>query len=134
MKNFKLIRGYGPEDYIEINEDELEKALYCFLEKKDGVFTGGAIRGSQILAIQPDYHKAMGWNRGHKLEALDYAELSEKGIDRAHTHLLSTTKEKVQYLMGSNQIGLIGKNVEVEGYTTKPQIKSGGGMKHISNL
>lgn len=114
MKNYKLIRGYDAEDYIEIAEPELEKAYYCFLEKKDAVFSGGAIRGSQILAIQPDYHKSMGWNRGYKLGAADYAELSEKGTDRAHMHLLADVKGRVQHLITTNQTELIGKNVDIK--------------------
>lgn len=106
-KFFKVIRGYGAEDYIEIEENELEKAYYCFLEKKDAIFSGGAIRGAQIMAIQPDYHRAMGWNRGYKLGSEDYAELSHKGADRDHTHFLSEVKEKVQGLISSGQTHLI---------------------------
>lgn len=95
MKYYKLVRGYGPEDYIEIDETELEKAYYCFLQKKDGIYSGGAVRGSEILAIQPDYHRAMGWNRGYKLGPDDYAQLSEEGVNRSHMTLLAETKQKV---------------------------------------
>ncbi len=104
MKFYKLVRGYGPEDYIEIDETELEKAYYCFLEKKDSVYSGGAVRGSQIMAIQPDYHRAMGWNRGYKLASEDYAEISQKGIDRGHMNFLADIKTKVNDMINSGNV------------------------------
>lgn len=116
-KYYKIIRGYSAEDYIEIDETELEKAYYCFLTKKDSIFSGGAIRGSEILAVQPDYHRAMGWNRGYKLGPDDYAELSEKKIDRQHMTFLSDVKDKVNYLISSKQENLIGINAEIKQLT-----------------
>lgn len=115
MKNyFKIIRGYNAEDYLEIEESELEKALYCFLEKKDSVFSGGAIRGSQIIAIQPDFHRTMGWNRGYKLGSEDFEELGQKGVDKKCNNLLSSAKQRVQYLVSTKQENLIGTNVEIK--------------------
>lgn len=119
MKYYKIIRGYGVEDYIELDETELEKAYYAFLEKKDGIYSGGAVRGSEILAVQPDYHRAMGWNRGYKLGQDDYAELSRKGVDRSHMNYLGDTKIKVDYLIRTNQLNLIGKNVKIKGEQPK---------------
>jgi hypothetical protein len=110
---YKIIRGYSAEDYIEITPDELEKANYCFLTKKDSIYSGGAVKGSEILAIQPDYHKTMGWNRGYKLQAEDYSELKEKGIDRKMQLQLEKTRDKVNYLIQTGQENLIGKNVEI---------------------
>lgn len=110
---YKIIRGYSAEDYIEITQDELEKALYCFLTKKDSLYSGGAVKGSEIIAIQPDYHRAMGWNRGYKLQAEEYSELRQKGIDKKMQQSLENTKDKVQYLMTTKQENLIGKNIEI---------------------
>jgi hypothetical protein len=110
---YKIIRGYNSEDYISIEKSELEKAYYCFLEKKDSIFSGGAIKGSQILAIQPDFHKTMGWNRGYKLDEYDYADMSQKGIDKKLQHFLSETKIRVQYLISTDQINLLGTNFEI---------------------
>jgi len=113
MNYYKIIHGYSAEDYIEINEDELEKAFYVFLTKKDAVFSGGAIKGNNILMIKPDYHRTMGWNRGYKLEDFDYAELSSKGIDRKMQGILENTKEKVRYLISTKQENLIGKDFKL---------------------
>lgn len=112
--HYKIVRGYNAEDYIEIDSNELEKAYFAFLTKKDAVYSGGAVRGSEIIAIQPNYHKVMGWNRGHKLDDYDFAELREKGIDRKMQLELSSKKEKVQYLINTKQEKLIGKNVDIK--------------------
>lgn len=110
---YKIIRGYSAEDYIEIKRDELEKAEYCFLLKKDAIYSGGAVKGSEILAIQPDFHKTMGWNRGYKLGAEDYAELKAKGIDRKMQIELENTRDKIQFLIKTKQENLIGQNINI---------------------
>ena len=112
MKYFKIIWGYDAEDYVEIDETELEKAQFAHITKKDAIYSGGSLTGSKIIAIQPDYHRIMGWNRGYKLGALDYEELSEKGIDKSCQKFLADKKEKIQYLISTFQQHLIGKNVE----------------------
>lgn len=129
---YKLIRGYDAEQYIEIEESELDKAYYCFLEKKDSVFSGGAIRGSQILAIQPDFHRTMGWNRGYRLESVDYEDLRDKGVDRKMQNALSTSKERVDYLMRTNQLHLLGK--PVEGFDEIKKVESRGGVSNMADL
>lgn len=103
MRYYKIVFGYDAEDYIQIDETELKKAYYAFLTKKDATYSGGAVRGSQIVAIQPDYHRAMGWNRGWKLGPDDYAQLSDEGVDRAHTHYLAEVKTEVQALLSSGK-------------------------------
>lgn len=110
---YKILHGFNPEDYIEIEDTELQKAYYAFLQKKDAVFSGGAVRGGLIQTIKPDFHRTMGWNRGHKLGEDDFAELNQKGIDKKMQNLLSETKEKVQYLIKTNQTHLIGTNFEL---------------------
>lgn len=114
MNYYKLITGYNAEEYIEIEEDELEKAYYCFLEKKDSIFSGGAVRGARIMEIRPDYHRAMGWARGYQLTPDEYNALTDAGVDRAHMTKLSAVKEKVNMLIASGRPELIGKNVDIK--------------------
>lgn len=121
MSYYKIIHGFNIEDYIEIEESEVQKAFYCFLMKKDSVFSGGAVKGSLIQAIKPDFHRVMKWNRGYKLLSDDFEELANKGIDRKMQHFLSVEKEKVQYLIQSKQEHLIGTNFEV------PKIEASNG-------
>ncbi len=136
MNYYKLIRGYSAEDFIGIDETELEKATYCFLEKKDAAYSGGSVRGSEIIAIQPDYHRTMGWNRGHKLGADDFAELSSRGVDKACQYALSEAREKVIFLVQTNQVHLLGK--PAPGFEKK-NIASGrggpgGSVKSVAQL
>jgi len=110
---YKIIHGYNAEDTIEIEESEVQRAYYCFLGKKDSIFSGGAIRGSQIHGIKPDYHATMNWNKGYRLTDIDFAELSEKGIDRKMQKFLNQEREVVQYLIEKGRHDLIGKNFEI---------------------
>lgn len=108
MKYFKLIQGYGAEDYVSITEHELDKAQYCFLEKVDSMFSGGSVRGAEIKAIKEDFHRTMGWTRGYKLGASDYEELSQKGIDYKMRDMLAESKDRVIYLVKAGKPQLIG--------------------------
>ena len=131
---YKIIHGFGVEDYIQIEASELQKAYYCFLMKKDAVFSGGAIKGTQILEIKPDFHRIMKWNRGYKLQADDYEELSSKGIDRKAQHFMIEQKEKAQYLIETNQPQLLGTDFEVPKLENKisEEVKALGDSKRIS--
>ena len=108
---YKIVFGYDPEDYIQIDGDELEKATYCHLSGKKGVFTGGTISGDKIISIYPDLHRAMGYNRGWKLNADDYADIASKGIDRKHRAQQIIARDRVQYFIKQNTPELIGTGV-----------------------
>lgn len=110
---YKILHGFGPEDSIEIEESEVQKAYVAFLQKKDAVYSGGAIKGERIIEIKPDFHRTMGWNRGYSLGSDDFEELSQKGIDRKMQHFLAEAKDKVQYLISTNQLHLLGTNFEL---------------------
>lgn len=124
--------GYNAEEYIEIDETELEKALYCFQKNGDAIFNKGAVRGVRINAIVPDYHRAMNWNRGYRLMALDYEELSERGVNSDHIEFLAMKKEKILYLVSSGAVEMIGKNMPIPGFEDRKALPRGGGMKHIA--
>ena len=109
---FKIQVGYDQSQYIEINEDELEKAYYCFLHKKDSLFSGGAVKGENILYILPDYHRIMGWNKGWKLTIDDEIELKEKKISNKCRDLISSAQEKVKLVVKEDKTDLIGKTIE----------------------
>jgi len=100
---FKIIRGYKPDDYIEIDETELKKAYYCFLLKKDSVYSGGAVQGREIKAIQPDYQRSMGWNRGYAPSPEDWGEIRQLGVDRECRNLIEAAKEEAQFALTPGQ-------------------------------
>lgn len=122
MRYFKIIRGYKPDDYIEIDETELKKAQYCFMLKKDAVYSGGAVRGSEMKAIQPDYQRSMGWNRGYAPLAEDWGEIRERGVDRECRNLIEAAKEEVRVTLAS------GRPVNA------PNVSSGGFLPESSTV
>lgn len=93
MKYFKIVWGYDEEDMLPIDETELSKAMQCFITKKDGLFNSGPIKGDRIITIQPDYHRAMGWNRSHRLGPEDYSEIGNT-IQREYQNLLEEAKHQ----------------------------------------
>lgn len=116
MRHFKIRIGYGKGDdtFIPIDESELETALYCFIMDGKGVFKGGVCRGKDIISITEDWHKEMGWNESHVMDSDDWNDLYQKGIDKKYVGVLAEYKEKVQFLISSEQQGLIGKNVPLK--------------------
>lgn len=114
----KIEYGKGEQNSVLITENELELALHAFITEEKVLFRNGAVRGKDIISITEDWHTEMGWNPGYNLRDEDYAELKSKGILKKYTGVIALAKEKVQYLMQSNQIHLIGKNVDIPGITT----------------
>jgi hypothetical protein len=77
----KIITGFSDEQKYTVSADEAHKAYYLFRNpEKRGVFANGlALIGRDIRAIQPDWHRTMGWNPTHKLDDSDWNELRESG-------------------------------------------------------
>lgn len=115
MKFFYKIKvGYGENEFIPIDETELETVLYAFLTNGKAVFTNGVVRGKDIIAITEDWQKEMGWNTGYKMQDIDWAEIRDTGIEQKYKEVFAEKKKKVQFLINSKQTNLIGKNVEVK--------------------
>lgn len=106
MKYFKVMRGYGTHDFIPIDETELKKAIYAQITGKVAVFNEGSINGSHISAIMPDFHRALGFNYGYKLEAEDYRQIESNHKD--YKGFIAGVKTEVQQIMQSGQLHLLG--------------------------
>jgi hypothetical protein len=110
MRYYKVQIGYG-DDFISIDETELEKALYAQMTGGTVFLNEGSVTGNSIISIRPDFHKAMGWNYGYKFTPEDHAEINrECGHYKGY---LAEVKDKVSYLMKTNQSKLIGQNIEL---------------------
>ena len=110
---FKIMRGFGQDDFIPIDESELEKAIYCHMSRKDGAFSMGSINGSHISAVMPDFHGTMGWNYSYKLTPDDWDDIRSKGVDKKIQKFIEGANTKVQYLIETKQEHLIGKGFEM---------------------
>ena len=113
MKYFKIIPTYNSDEYLQIDETELDKAVYAHLSGKTGVFTSGTINGDAIRSVLPDFHRAMSWNRGYNLESRDWEELEEKGMTRKYRDTVNLASKKVRVLMESDRLDLLGKEIDL---------------------
>ncbi len=88
------------------------------------MYSGGFIRGSKIEMIKPDFHRIIGWNRGHKLDDYDFTELNDRGITKKVREIENKTHKRIDYLIKTNQKDLIGKNIFLPELEEKPKIDS----------
>lgn len=121
MRYFKIRIGYGTgeDHHVEIDETELEKAYLCFLTDAKAVFSGGPVRGKDIVSISEDWHRALGWNREHSMGPDDWHEVNERLPD--YRGILAAVKEKVTYLIKANRQDLIGQNVDIPDMSFGPK-------------
>ena len=129
---FKIKIGYGASDFVSIDETELEKAYGVFLTDGKGIFSGGTVRGQDIIAIQEDWHRAMGYNPEWKITAVDRNEIAKCGVEREYQGVLAKVSRKVQYLVQNNQSQLIGKNVDIPELETQEHKALGEGSKQLA--
>ena len=109
--------GYNVSDQVSIEEGgELEKAIYAQIKKIPIQLGGKYVNGSNIIVIEPHYHKHTGW--------YDYYEPKDgddwKQIERdcpPYGGWLEYYKTKVSLLIKENRVSDIGKNLEL------PEIK-----------
>lgn len=121
MRYFKIRIEYGRGDdrYVFIDETELELAYLCFLTDTKAVFSGGPVRGKDIISITEDWHRALGWNRDHQMGPEDWGEANDRCAN--YRGVLPAVKEKVMYLMQTEQQHLIGKNVDIPALAFGPK-------------
>ena len=112
MLYYKVFRDRDFTRYIDIDETELEKALAAFRFGTSAIFKNGALE--KIGDIVPDYNETMGWNPTYQLQDDDWNDIRSKGVDRKLKELSQNTKEKIDYLVETNQQHLIGKNADIK--------------------
>lgn len=113
MRYFKVMRGFGNDDFIPIDESELEKAVYAQVSQKNVFFKNGSVNGAHISAIMPDFHRAMGWSYGWKITAEDHGEMARKGVRREYGGFLELPTERVKFLIERGREGEIGSGVRI---------------------
>lgn len=131
---YKILCGYDAERSVEITEDELEKAYGIFLLGGRAIFSGGAVDGKNIQMIVPDWHKTMGWKTGYRLTPDDYAELSERGIDRRARELQRGMHVRVSHLISQGKQNLIGTGVHLPELEQKTGTRRYDGPKSIGEI
>jgi hypothetical protein len=87
---FKVKTGVMDDDYIEINEDELERAHTCVAGRKMFIGSRGTftVSDTKSISIVPDFARMLGLPRMSKLTFSDYEELDRNGATkRAYAHM-----------------------------------------------
>ena len=116
--NWKVYKDFN--NWISVDETEIEKAIFAYITGNRVVFTTGAI--NKISDILPDFHTTMGWNEGYKLDAYDWNEINSKNIKEKSNLLFGQAKRRVEYFIKTNQTDLIGKGVEIKEIETANDI------------
>ena len=88
---YKVFIDYN--NFIPINETELEKALRAFKDHAGAVFENGAT--SRIEAIVPDNVKMMGWNAGYKPTPEEQGEIDRSKLCLSARRLMVDIKNHI---------------------------------------
>lgn len=110
MLYFKVFKDFN--NYISIDETDLERALAAFKYGTAVMFDDGAVE--KVESIIPDQNRSMGWNPSHKLDDDDWNDIRSKGIDRKLRDAISEAREDIQMLEDAGRKDLIGKPGTVE--------------------
>lgn len=94
MRYFRVKTGYRAEDFISIDETELERAVVAQGTGKVAVFKSGTVSGNHIISIKEDLHKLLGYNPLYELKPEDMNSLPKKEL-REHQEFLKQVAEKI---------------------------------------
>lgn len=108
MRYFKVKIGYSADEFVSIDETELEKAVYAFASESKAIFKNGVVRGKDIIGITEDWNKAMGWNPLHKMTTEDFADVNRR-IGSDYKGVIAAAKDRVQMYIANGKVDMIGK-------------------------
>lgn len=131
---YKILCGYGSERAIQITADELEKAYGIFLLGGRAIFSGGAVDGKLIHMIVPDWHRIMGWTPEHRLDAYDWDELRQKGLDYKAREVQRGMHIRVSYLVANGKQNLIGTGAKLPELESPHIERREGTVKQIGEV
>lgn len=97
MKYFRVKYGYGKDEFYSVDETEVPKAIKAQVDGSVFICSEGTIAGNNIMAVQPDYNRLLGFNRDYQLTGEDYQEIEHRH-QREHLELITEAK---QSLIGS---------------------------------
>jgi hypothetical protein len=102
---FKVSTGYKEEQAFFVDESEVHKAYFLFLnpDKRSIFNNGSAIVGRDIKSIEPDYHGALGFNRGYTMVAEDYAIINREGGVGKKAQEITARAKDVAYMAENDQ-------------------------------
>lgn len=108
MKYFKIVYGFdGDTQYHQINGNELHKANFVCMTNGKAMFESGFFNNQSgyALRIEPDWHRVNDWNRGYKMEAVDYEDVEY--LQKSYRETLEKGKLLAEYIVKNNRIDLL---------------------------
>lgn len=109
MKYYRVKYGYKDDEFLSIDETELEKALRAQGLGMVAVFKTGSVSGNHIISITPDYQKLMGWAHDYHLTGEDMLEIGNEAINE-HQQFFANMKIKISgQLSVGEEVKQIGK-------------------------
>ena len=107
IKHYKIKFGFNEADYCEITQEELPKAYGMFLlQEGNGIFSDGtAIRAKDMIRIEPNWHKLMGWTRGWKMTPEDYYII--KPFEKSYHQIQDEARRIAEFAIKTNQFKIL---------------------------
>lgn len=90
MKYYRVVYGFGKDDFYSIPETEVAKALRAQVNGTVFICDEGSIAGNNIQAIRPDYNRLMGYKRDYQLKGEDYDAIGTEAVKEHRTFLMDT--------------------------------------------
>lgn len=100
MKYYRVQTGFGPDDFVSVDENELEACIRAQITGRVAVTKEGTISGNIIQKITPDWTRALGFKRGYKLVGEDYDYVSGKVSDEYRKTLQDATERAQEAIAG----------------------------------
>lgn len=111
-KSFKIVHGYKRDEYIALSRKDLPKAYYSFLTDEKVIFSdGSAIRGKDIMRIEPNWNEVMGWNEDYIPTGDDFAMIGGKRKEFANG-LMQSAKKIAQEAYDKNNLSILNQRPE----------------------
>ncbi len=95
MKYYRVQTGFGADDFVSVDETELEMCIRAQITGKVAITKAGTITGTIIQKITPDWQRVLGYNRDYKMQGEDYDELPRRTQDEYREAFAEAT-ENVQ--------------------------------------
>ena len=111
-KYFKVLRGFGQDDFIPIDASELASALYAHYTGKVAFLNCGSINGSHISAIMPDYARALGYSSNYRMTPDDWVDVDRKNLRTKYEDCLYEAKQRVELVMKSGKVELLKEDLK----------------------
>lgn len=107
MKYYKIVYGYGEDDYHPITQEELHKAYVLAMEGGKAIFKSGFLqnRGKDFFRIEEDWHTTKGWVKNWKMTADDYFDV--KPLESSYRKTMENGRLLAEYIIKENKRELL---------------------------